>query len=78
MLMAEASAINILELRISPEENKAMEKARMPNPPIHCVRLRHSRMPWGMLSRSCITVTPKVVKPLMVSNHAFTGLSTNL
>ncbi len=56
----------------------ATASTTMPIPPSHCVSCRHiMRMgEWNSTEMVCMTVAPAVVKPLMLSKNAFTGMAT--
>ena len=53
----------------------AMYRATNPMPPSQWVKLRQKSSPRGSASTSAITLEPVPVKPLVISNHEFSGSS---
>ena len=51
----------------------ASVSTRTPMPPIHWVRLRQNKRPFGSVSKAAKSVAPVVVKPEQDSNSASTG-----
>ena len=52
------------------EGTTASTNSTMPNPPNHCVMLRHSNIEAGSRSTEAKTVAPVLVMPLIDSNNA--------